>query len=328
MPSHLRAVTYNVLLGGERREDSIAAVLERCDADIIALQEACDLGLVRRLAERMHMRMAVGKPSDRGRLNLAVLSRHPFTRWRNHRHPGRMLRAHLECEVAVGDHTHRIRVHNLHLAARFGERANGEERRMRELGAILGDIRRSGNAPHLLLGDFNAVAPGDVVAARDFFARLSELRRAGLMVRGLDGLMGPRGRTAAVDRALDEAYLAAGIDPALEAGLPRLPWIVGSIGGVLPRTQVIDRVLNRFIERWCIPHLLQAGYTDCYRALHDDRGYTCATWMPAVRVDYVFADGALAERLRSCEVVGGDRHPEPAAAAASDHFPVLAEFAL
>ena len=84
-----------------------------------------------------------------------------------------MLRAHLECEVAVNaDHTHRIRVHNLHLAARFGERANGEERRMRELGAILGDIRHSGHAPHLLLGDFNAVAPGDVVAASDFFARL------------------------------------------------------------------------------------------------------------------------------------------------------------
>src|SRR5438309_39734 len=259
MPSHLRAVTYNILLGGERREDSIAALLERCDADIIALQEASDLGLVRRLTDRLGMRMAVGKPSDRGRMNLAVLSRHPFTRWRNHRHPGRMLRAHLECEVAVNaDHTHRIRVHNLHLAARFGERANGEERRMRELGAILGDIRHSGHAPHLLLGDFNAVAPGDVVAASDFFARLSELRRAGLMVRGLDGLMGPRGRTAAVDRALDEAYLAAGIDPALEAGLPRLPWIVGPITGVLPRAQITDRVLNRSIQRGCVPHLLEA----------------------------------------------------------------------
>ena len=74
----------------------------------------------------------------------------------------------------------RVRVHCVHLAARFGERANGEARRMRELRAILGDIARSGRTPHLIAGDFNALAPGDTVAASAFFTRMAQLRRSGV----------------------------------------------------------------------------------------------------------------------------------------------------
>src|SRR5258708_36287298 len=93
----LRVVTYNILLGGDGRGERIAAVLERTAADIVALQEASDLGLVRELAARLDMRMVVAKPNDASKLNLAVLSRLPVTRWRAHRHPGRLLRAHLDC---------------------------------------------------------------------------------------------------------------------------------------------------------------------------------------------------------------------------------------
>jgi exonuclease III len=88
-------------------------------------------------------------------------------------------------------------------------------------------------------------------------------------------------------------------------------------------------VLNRFIERWTVPRMLGAGYVDCYRAVHPvGEGYTCATWLPAARIDYVFADPPMAKRVVRCEVVGGDGHPDPDALAASDHFPVVADFRL
>lgn len=331
----MRLLTYNVLLGGHGREDRIADLLLRSQADVIALQEASDLALVRRLAHRLEMRMAVGKPGDSGTLNLAVLTRLPLTRWRNHQHPGRMMRTHLECEVATGSAAMpHLRVHCVHLAARFGERANGEQRRMREVRAILGDIERSGRrTPHVLLGDFNAVAPGDIVAASGFFERMAELRRAGLVVRGLDGIVGPvvQQRDADRDPGVDDAWSRAGVHPHLDVGVPRLPAIVFPLTGVLPRHPVTDRILNLRIQRWTVRHLVDEGYVDCFRALHPRRaGYTCATWMPAARIDYVFAEQALARRLRLCDVVGGldSEIADPDALTASDHFPVMADFHL
>jgi len=77
----LRVVTYNILLGGGGRGERIAAVLERCDADVIALQECCDLDLVRDLAARLSMEMLVGESSDGTDLNLAILTRLPVRRW-------------------------------------------------------------------------------------------------------------------------------------------------------------------------------------------------------------------------------------------------------
>ena len=328
-PARLRVVTYNILLGGQGRGDRIAAVLDRVDADVIALQEANDVDLVRSLAQRLGMRMVVAKPNDASKLNLAVLSRLPVTGWRAHRHPGRMLRAHLVCEVAVNaPGLSRLRIHNVHLAARFGEKNKGEARRLHELEAILGDIERSGPTPHLVLGDFNSLAPGEMVAATSFFTRMAELRRRGLLVRGLDGLIVPL-EAHGDDPELAEAWREAGVEPHLHVGVPKLPWVVGPLTGAIPRSAALDRVLNRFIERWTVPRMIEAGYTDCFRAVHrGGEGYTCATWQPAARIDYVWADAHLASRVAACEVVGGNGRSDPDVAAASDHFPVLAEFAL
>jgi len=328
-PARLRVATYNILLGGVGRGERIAAVLDRCDADVVALQEANDIELVRSLAQRLGMRMIVAKPNDASKLNLALLSRLPVTRWRAHRHPGRMLRAHLVCEVEVqAPGLRRLRIHNVHLAARFGEKNKGEARRLRELEAILGDIERSGPTPHLVLGDFNSLAPGETVAATAFFTRMAELRRRGLLVRGLDGLVAPL-ESAEGDEEMAGAWREAGVDPQLQAGLPRLPWVVGPLTGLVPRSAALDRVLNRFIERWTVTRMQEAGYTDCYRAVHaNGDGYTCATWMPAARIDYVWADAAMAARVTACQVVGGPAHPDPDAAGASDHFPVVADFRL
>jgi endonuclease/exonuclease/phosphatase family metal-dependent hydrolase len=326
----LRVASYNVLHGGAEREALIGGVVERLDADVIALQEASDLGLVERLADRLGMSVAVGEPIDHGsNLNVVLLSRMPVHRTHNHRHGG-MLRTHLEVEVRPPSKAlTSVGLHVVHLAARFGERGNGETRRMRELAWVIADIAAApDHVPHLILGDLNAIAPGDIVEATTYFARMTELRRAGLVVRGEDGFDAPLSRPDGDSTEHDARWRAVGINPHLDVGISRIPWVVGAVTARVPRHPVIDRALALRIRRDSLAHLAALGYVDCYRRLHDDSGYTCATWALASRIDYVLADPLLAERLLDCDVYGGGRHPDPDAGDASDHLAVFADFRL
>ncbi len=323
----LRVLTYNILLGASRREELVSDVIARADADVVALQEAQDVRLVHAVADRLGMTAFVGRASDGGALNVAILTRLPVRRHRNHRHPESMLRSHLEVEVETtvgGGET--VGVHCVHLAARFGERANGEARRMRELSCVLDDISKRKHVPHLIVGDFNAVAPGDSVAATLFFRRMAELRRARLVVRRTDGMVGPRLGHDPGDE-LDDAWLRAGIDPRLDVGIPQLPAIVGPLTALIPTSDRLDKVMARRIERWSVAHLLEHDYIDCYRRLHPRaRGFTCATWCPAARIDYIFASPDLAGALTGCDVGGSRSLPDPDVRVASDHLPVVADF--
>jgi exodeoxyribonuclease III len=70
--------------------------------------------------------------------------------------------------------------------------------------------------------------------------------------------------------------------------------------------------------------VLDASYVDAFRSLHpNDAGLTMPTWDPHVRLDYVFTPAAFRDRIVACEVV---RSAD--AAAASDHFPVIADLDL
>lgn len=100
-----------------------------------------------------------------------------------------------------------------------------------------------------------------------------------------------------------------------------------------------DRVLHRqnparmrrvmawqlfIVFRLAILRLLRAGYTDCFRHLHPtEDGFTWHTGNRTTRYDYILADGMFAAALQSCRVVDDVARVETA----SDHYPVLAEFA-
>jgi endonuclease/exonuclease/phosphatase family metal-dependent hydrolase len=324
----LRVVTYNILLGGARREERITEVLRRTGADVITLQEVSNPAFAAELARSLGMELVIGHASDGSGINLAVLSRLPVRRWRNHTHRGRMLRSHLETVLTTGgDQVPELHLHSVHLAARFGERKKGEERRRRELDALLSDLTETADAPHLIAGDFNSLAPGDHLEATAFFARMAELRRARVLVRQANGLVAPK--RVGEDAAVDEAWLRVGVDPRLDVGIPVLPFVVYPLTALLPRSRVVDRVLGGTIERGTVARLLEAGYVDAYRHLHPRaHGYTCATWMPAARIDYVFANSVMAARLQRCEVVGSRGWPDREATVASDHHPLVAEFAV
>lgn len=328
--SVLRIATYNILLGGTEREEPITNVLRRVDADVVALEEACNLEFVTALADTLGMQAFIGEPSDPPpNCHIAILTRRPVRSWTNRRHVGRMLRSHLQCEIETGwADMPTIGVHAVHLAARFSERNKGEARRMRELTAVLEDIAEEPHLPHVIAGDFNSVSPGDEVAATSFFRTWNELRRLGLLVAQPDGLLVPEVPTEENARQLDDAWRRAGVDPRLKRGIPVLPRVVGPLTANIPVNPAIDRFMSRFIERWTVERLLRHGYVDSFRRVHPRaHGLTVATWTPAARVDYVFCTPDLARRLVACEVVGDRRWPEPDAWRGSDHFPVVADLA-
>jgi len=328
----MRVATYNILLGGERRRELVYNVLKRIDADVVALQEVREVDRIGKLARDLGMEMFVGTPSDPDSvMHTAILSRLPVRTWRNRRHHGRMLRSHLHCEVETGGRDLPVvGIHCLHLAARFGERNKGEARRIRELGAVLTDIADDTPLPHLLIGDLNALAPGDDILATAFFRRMNDLRRAGLLVAGSNGTLAPLSPNHnGTQSNIEERWRRAGIDPRLLGGIPVLPRLVSPLTAGLPVSHAMDRMLGRLIERWTVARLHEERYVDCYRAVHPRaRGLTCATWQLAARVDYVFATPDLGRRVLNADVVGGRTWPDGDAGAASDHFPVVAEFSV
>jgi exonuclease III len=97
----------------------------------------------------------------------------------------------------------------------------------------------------------------------------------------------------------------------------------------LPVSRAMDRLMGRLIERWTMERLLSEGYVDAYRRIHPRaRGLTCATWQLSARVDYVLATRDLAPCITGADVVGGRTWPDPDAAVASDHYPVVAELSV
>jgi endonuclease/exonuclease/phosphatase family metal-dependent hydrolase len=328
----LRVATYNILLGGERRRELVSSVLRRIDADVIALQEVRELDAIQKLADDLGMDALIGEPSDPDSvMHTAILTRRKVRTWRNRRHHGRMLRSHLHCEIETGgSHVPVLGIHCVHLAARFGERNKGEARRIREIGAVLTDIQNEPSLPHVLMGDFNALSPGDDILATAFFRRMNELRRAGLLVSGANGTVIPLVTPGDGDpREIEDRWRRAGVDPRLLGGIPVLPRVVSPLTVGVPVSRAMDRFLGRLIERWTVERLLSEGYVDCYRQVHPRaRGLTCATWQLAARVDYVFATPDVASGVVTADVVGGRTWPDADAAAASDHFPVVAEFSV
>ena len=111
----------------------------------------------------------------------------------------------------------------------------------------------------------------------------------------------------------EQPHLLAGDFNALRPGDP----VGDPPPGVALRGDAVDGAPRRAIGQ-----RLDAGYVDCYRALHPRApGYTYPAGAPWLRLDYVFASPRLAGRLAACEVVTG-----AAVARASDHYPLRAVF--
>ncbi len=73
-----------------------------------------------------------------------------------------------------------------------------------------------------------------------------------------------------------------------------------------------------------IKAFLSAGFTDCFRSLHSEDGFTLPPPNPNSRLDYIFVNAKMKAHLKKCWVV---REPK-SVNLASDHYPVVAELSL
>jgi endonuclease/exonuclease/phosphatase family metal-dependent hydrolase len=146
----MRVLSYNILKGGAGREEHLATVINDQAPDIVVLQEATRPEVVERVAKSTGMRTWA---ATRGR-SLGFMSRVPIAehhwvrpRWSQH--------AFLEIVPERMD----VRVFGVHLSAVHA--AWTEARRVRELRSLLTAIKAHDQSHHVLIGDFNTLAPGE-----------------------------------------------------------------------------------------------------------------------------------------------------------------------
>ena len=182
----LRIVSYNILRGGVGREQLLAAVLNALAPDIVVLQEATRPDVVGRLAQATGMTVSGAR---RGR-SLAFMSRVPIRehhwirpRWSQH--------AFLEI-VPEGTS---VRIFGVHLSAVHA--AWTEARRVRELRSLLQAIKQHDQSHHVLVGDFNTIAPNE---------RL-DVSKLPLRLRALVWLSGGRIRWQTIAIVLGAGYV-------------------------------------------------------------------------------------------------------------------------
>lgn len=182
----LRILTYNIRRGGAGREDRLAAVIRRSGPDLVVLQEATRPDSVRALAEQAGMaQWGASAGTSLGFLSRSPVAHHEWHRPRVSRH------AFLEI-VPFGTEA---RVFGVHLSAVHS--AWTERRRRFELRALLASIARHQHGPHVLIGDFNTLAPGEILDIRQLPRRL----------RALVWLSGGRIRWRTIQAILDGGYL-------------------------------------------------------------------------------------------------------------------------
>jgi len=183
----VRLLSYNIRHGGSGRAHAIADVIARASPDIVVLQEATRGDVVRDVGTRLSMQAV----SEEGQ-SLAFLSRIPIAHHAWHR-PRVSRHAFLEIQPAGAT----FRIFGLHLSAVHS--AWTERRRTLELRALLRGIAAHQHGFHVLVGDFNTLAPGEVLEVRQLPARL----------RALVWLSGGTIRWRTIRRVLDAGYLDA-----------------------------------------------------------------------------------------------------------------------
>lgn len=152
----LRALTYNILVGGEERLPFIRDIISGQNPDIVAIQEANSRENVETLARELGMRLIFGESNSD--FHVALLTRLPVVRSVTHR-PPEMQKAALEVETLWNGQP--LRIINTHL------RPNPDQEPLRaaEVDALLRLTGQADDEPRLLLGDFNALSPVDQFTA-------------------------------------------------------------------------------------------------------------------------------------------------------------------
>lgn len=164
-------MSYNIRFGGRRREARLAEVIRRVAPDLVVFQEATHPGVIEGLAKATEMPQWAAKPAHSiGYISRVEISHHEWHYPEGARH------SFLEIVLAGSE----SRIFGLHLSARFSKWS--ERRRAREIRALLKGIEKHQEGFHALVGDFNTLAPGELLDVR----RMPAWIRALIWVSGRD----------------------------------------------------------------------------------------------------------------------------------------------
>jgi exodeoxyribonuclease-3 len=160
----LRLLSYNIRYGGQGREAGLVAVVNACHVDLVVFQEATRPAVIERIARATGMAHWGTRPRE----SLGFMSRTPVASaaW----HKPRVSR-HAFLEIVPAGTAWRI--FGVHLSAVHA--AWTERRRVFELRALLAAITRHQSGPHALVGDFNTLAPGELLDIAKLPRRLRAL---------------------------------------------------------------------------------------------------------------------------------------------------------
>jgi endonuclease/exonuclease/phosphatase family metal-dependent hydrolase len=313
-------VSYNILAGGynlrnngTRRTTQLAAIIRSAHPDIVGLVEATHPRMqqkplvIEELASTLSMQLIMGASPTSNGYQLALLTRLPVIRTQTHLHPN-IHRPLLEVcfEETNGQ---QFTVFVTHLSAAFNQGRGGggiRRREVQEILRILAPMRAQG-IPHVLMGDFNSLAPADSFQASALVSYVLGIESEKHDPHNFDG----------------HPYLNGVVPPELRFLNPVLR--------LIPRSRFLSKLFNTaaslYAPRACIRLLYKTGYIDCYRRVHPNtRGFTCPAASPAGRIDFIFASPEMATRLKTCYVLTDGEGI--AGSAASDHLAIGGEFGL
>src|SRR5438270_3172139 len=175
-----RILSYNILVGATRRVDPLTRMIKAANPDIVGLVEATNPQVVEELAQRLGMQHVMSAyPKHSQDWQVALLSRLPIVYSRTHVHPYILTKPVLEVGIEEPG-GRQLSVFVTHLSAAFNQGWAGDGIRRREIKEILRIMAPRQGTPHLIMGDFNALAPGDTFKASallGYIVKLDQLYR-------------------------------------------------------------------------------------------------------------------------------------------------------
>jgi endonuclease/exonuclease/phosphatase family metal-dependent hydrolase len=167
----LKLLSYNIRFGGRGRESRLAEVIRSVSPHLVVFQEATDTRVIEGLAKATDFPFwAAQKAHSIGYLSRVEISYHEW------HYPAGAKHSFLEIVLADTE----TRIFGLHLSSTFSKWS--ERRRAREISALLNGIARHQEGFHVLVGDFNTLAPGELLDVK----RMPAWIRALVWVSGRD----------------------------------------------------------------------------------------------------------------------------------------------
>jgi endonuclease/exonuclease/phosphatase family metal-dependent hydrolase len=151
----VKILSYNIRFGGRGREAELAEVIRAAAPDLVVFQEAIYPDVIERLAVATSLPIwAARRKHSIGYLSRLAVAHHEW------HYPAGAKHSFLEIALEGTD----ARIFGLHLSASFSKWS--ERQRAREIQALLKGIERYQQGIHVLVGDFNTLAPGEILDVR------------------------------------------------------------------------------------------------------------------------------------------------------------------